>query len=154
MLEADLRKKVMAYLKSLPGGFFWINHQGPFAATRGVSDILGVYHGRFFAIELKSPTGKHPVTKLQRIFLDRVIKAGEIGIVARSVEEIKDLINGLDSTQSSTSISRTRMVVCSGSSPKQTTQVGGRQDTLYKVEGISNKAPDKRRNKRLVEKIP
>lgn len=59
---------------------------------RGVSDLLGIYHGRPLAIEVKSATGK--VSPHQKAFLDDWKKSGGIGFVARSVA---DVIEGLRS---------------------------------------------------------
>ena len=50
---------------------------------RGTSDILCVVHGRFIAIEVKTPKGE--VTDDQRTFLCRVNKEGGIAFVARSL---------------------------------------------------------------------
>lgn len=54
---------------------------------RGVADLLGIYRGRFLAIEVKSATGALSVH--QADFLHDVRVAGGIGIVARSIEDVK-----------------------------------------------------------------
>lgn len=54
---------------------------------KGVSDILGIYKGRFLAIEVKSQTGV--VSKEQKEFINNVNKEGGIAFVARSIEDVK-----------------------------------------------------------------
>lgn len=70
--------------------FHYKHWQGPMSVP-GISDIIGCYKGRFFAIEIKTDKGK--VTDLQSNFLANVEAAGGIAFVARSVE---DVIEGLD----------------------------------------------------------
>lgn len=54
---------------------------------RGVADLLGIYRGRFLAIEVKSAKGN--LSEHQVEFLDQVRAAGGIGFVARSIEDVK-----------------------------------------------------------------
>lgn len=58
---------------------------------RGVSDILGVWKGQMFAVEVKAPTSSR-VSPEQKEFLANVRKHGGIAFVARSIE---DVIKGL-----------------------------------------------------------
>ena len=51
----------------------------------GSSDLIGLVGGRFFAIEVKSATGR--VTPEQRLFIDLVRRMGGFAAVVRSVEE-------------------------------------------------------------------
>jgi len=53
---------------------------------KGVSDILGIYDGKFLAIEVKKP--KSYPTKEQRVFLEMVKKNGGIGFIARSIDDV------------------------------------------------------------------
>jgi penicillin-binding protein-related factor A (putative recombinase) len=53
---------------------------------KGVSDILGVYGGRFLAIEVKAKKGV--VSKEQVTFLKAIRDRGGIAFVARSVEDV------------------------------------------------------------------
>jgi hypothetical protein len=65
---------------------------------RGVADILGFLpDGRFLAVECKSSTGK--LRPEQAVFLERVNRAGGVGIVARSLD---DLISALNDAKSPT----------------------------------------------------
>lgn len=81
--------------------FAWRNNTGAFAVDRryiryghpGSSDILGVYRGRFLAIEVKSPTGKQSPD--QKIFQRMVEKNGGIYLLVRSVDELADAMHPL-----------------------------------------------------------
>jgi hypothetical protein len=60
---------------------------------KGVSDILGIWKGKFLAIEVKSP-GKKP-TPEQKEFLGLVSDFGGIGILAYSLDDvIHTLVHG------------------------------------------------------------
>jgi len=58
----------------------------------GISDLIGIYKGRFVAIEIKTPENKKGATKLQKWFLKRVNSCGGLGFVARSLEEVIEKI--------------------------------------------------------------
>ena len=60
----------------------------------GVPDILACLKGRFIAIEGKTATGK--VSKLQEAHLRKINDAGGVGIVARSPEDVKLLLEKLE----------------------------------------------------------
>jgi penicillin-binding protein-related factor A (putative recombinase) len=61
----------------------------------GVSDIIGIYKGKFLSIEVKSAKGK--LSNHQRQWLDDVQHEGGIAIVARSVEDVKLKLEERDS---------------------------------------------------------
>jgi hypothetical protein len=68
--------------------------------TVGMSDIVGIVRttdgvhtygpmvGRFLAIEVKNPGGE--VSQEQAAFLQTVVRAGGIGFVARSCDDVLD----------------------------------------------------------------
>ena len=58
-------------------------------ALNGVSDILGCWHGRFFAIEVKSAKGQ--VSDAQAEFMRNIELAGGIAFEARSLEDVTQL---------------------------------------------------------------
>jgi len=72
------------------GIFHWKQWQGPMSQPRGVSDIIGCYQGRFFALEIKLP-GRKPTPDQERLLRD-VERAGGIAILAYSLE---DALRGL-----------------------------------------------------------
>lgn len=73
------------------------------SSAKGISDIIGVWHGIPLAIEVKRP-GNKP-TELQWEFLKRFQEAGGLSIVAyslnglknalKTVEEMQDPFNGM-----------------------------------------------------------
>ena len=83
------------------GAFVWRNNTGALRDKRerpvyfgkpGSSDILGILPGgRFIAVECKSKKGK--LSEKQKIFLAEVERLGGLAIVARSID---DLLNALD----------------------------------------------------------
>lgn len=87
--EAELTSAIRALLKNV-GVFAWKQWQGPMSQPRGVSDIIGVFNGRFLAIEVKAAGGR--VTPEQERFIETVRRHGGIAFVARSID---DVIEGL-----------------------------------------------------------
>lgn len=71
------------------GVFHWKEFQ-TLGSFPGVSDIVGIYKGRFLAIEVKAPKGKP--SPAQVAFLDRIRQEGGIAILAYSID---DVIEGL-----------------------------------------------------------
>jgi len=101
MIEALLQKQVLAHLMQVPDSFFWRANTGAAKTARGFvhfglpgqSDVLGLVRGRFVAVELKSEDGR--LRPEQRAFRDRVLRAGGIYIVARSVDDALNPIREL-----------------------------------------------------------
>lgn len=96
--ETEIQKEIMEYLwgKDI---FCWRNNSvgvfDPFKCKyrkpskyeiMGVSDILGVYKGKFLAIEVKSAKGR--TTDNQANFIHKVIENDGIAFVAKSVEDV------------------------------------------------------------------
>jgi len=64
-----------------------------FGLCVGSSDLIGLTkYGRFFAIEIKTKTGR--ATKEQLNFIERVREAGGIAGIARSPQDALDLLRG------------------------------------------------------------
>jgi hypothetical protein len=84
ILERDITKAIKDYLTARKI-FHYKHWQGAFS-TPGISDIIGCWHGRFFAIEVKTLKGK--VTPAQQRFQDNVREAGGLAIIARSVDDV------------------------------------------------------------------
>jgi len=66
------------------------------ASRSGVPDLVCCVRGRFIAIEVKKPSSKTNVSKLQEYNLGLVDKAGGVAIVAWSVEMVANILEGLD----------------------------------------------------------
>ena len=69
--------------------YFFKEHGGLYG-TAGVPDIICCYKGRFIALEVKAPDGK--ATALQDATIRRIIGAGGIARIVRSLEEVKEII--------------------------------------------------------------
>lgn len=101
--EQRIKNEILSYLSSLGNAFFFpIDSTGIYDPVkkvfrrknsiyhiRGVSDILGVYAGKPVAIEVKSKVGV--VSDYQKNFIQRFIQAGGVAIVARSLDDVKNL---------------------------------------------------------------
>lgn len=95
MSEAQVLADVRRALGTLPSGAFWRNHTGQlrdergqvhrFGLAVGSADLVGVYHGRFIALECKSSTGR--VSKEQHEWMRVVRDAGGFACVVRSADE-------------------------------------------------------------------
>ncbi len=87
--EKSIQKAIIKYLKSLD--HCWWYNTGPqrFGGRSGVPDLLVVFHGVFFAFEVKSETGKP--TKLQEIEMAKINKAGSIATIIKSVDDVKKI---------------------------------------------------------------
>lgn len=57
---------------------------------RGVSDILGIWEGKFLAIEVKA--GRNTPTDEQMAFINTVNDRGGIGFVAWSLEDVERIL--------------------------------------------------------------
>jgi len=58
----------------------------------GKSDIIGIYNGRFVALEVKKPETRTRVTEQQNQFLNTVRRYGGIAAVVTSPEEAVRII--------------------------------------------------------------
>lgn len=91
LTEAELTKQIRDWLDANHIWHYkhWQGSRRGRSGRKGVSDIIGIYKGKFMAIEVKTGTN---LSREQAIFLGEVIQADGIAIVARSLE---DVINGL-----------------------------------------------------------
>ena len=102
--EKDIENLILKYLNILPSTFaFKVDNTGIYDEKSGsyrsrkgsnkidgISDVLGVHHGRFLAIEVKTKTGK--TSKDQQLFLDRIKKEGGISGVARNIDDVRRIL--------------------------------------------------------------
>ena len=82
--EKEITASIRMVLRTF-GIFHWKVWQG-LGSEKGVSDIIGIYKGKFLAIEVKTEKGR--LSKHQEEFLDHVVWNGGIAIVARSVDDV------------------------------------------------------------------
>lgn len=94
--EKEITRQVRDVLKACKIWHYKHYNGGAFQPRKGISDIIGIYNGRFLAIELKkqgwSPPGPEAKSYRhfteQRDFIQEVKDAGGIGFFASSVEEV------------------------------------------------------------------
>ena len=89
MLEKDIVKAIMKYLKTVPRCFAWKEHGGMYG-TAGIPDIIACVDGRFYGFEVKTETGKP--TGLQVATIRKILKAGGVAVIVRSVDEVRAVI--------------------------------------------------------------
>lgn len=89
MLEKDIVKAIMKYLKTVPRCFAWKEH-GEMYGTAGIPDIIACVDGRFYGFEVKTETGKP--TGLQEATIRKILKAGGVAVIVRSVDEVRAVI--------------------------------------------------------------
>lgn len=91
MREKNIENKIKAYLKSI--GAYYVKYFGNQFSQVGVPDILCCYKGRFIGIEVKNEKGK--TSPLQDVNIQQIKDAGGLAIVARTVDEVKQLIDSI-----------------------------------------------------------
>ena len=98
MKESPILRRIIVDLpRRLPGLVLWRNARGfdprarqEYGLCPGASDLIGIYRGRFVAIEAKRSKGGH-VEPAQRMFVALVLRCGGIAGVVRSVDEAASL---------------------------------------------------------------
>jgi hypothetical protein len=86
--EAEITKEVREYLKQC-NIFHYKQWQG-LGSMHGISDIIGIYKGKYLAIEVKRP-GSNPTDK-QQAFLEQVYREGGLAVCVHSWEELADFL--------------------------------------------------------------
>ena len=82
-IKRYLKSKNIWYFKIWGGGY----------QTAGIPDIIACYNGKLIAIEVKSEVGK--TTLLQELNLKHIKKCGGISIIARSLNDVKKVIENV-----------------------------------------------------------
>lgn len=59
--------------------------------TAGIPDIIACIDGRFYAFEVKQPSGR--LTRLQEVTIEKIRAAGGVAVKVTSVEEVKAAIS-------------------------------------------------------------
>lgn len=104
--EKQIQNAILDYLTLLPGTYWATNNTGLWDPVKkvhrrpgkffrhGVSDIIGVCGntGRIVCIEVKTPKGR--VSEHQKKFLKEISESGGIAFVARSVDEVREVMVG------------------------------------------------------------
>lgn len=109
MKESQLQDAIRLALGNVPGLVLWRNNQGV-AEIRGYkvrfgvggpggADLIGIYRGRFIAVEIKTPTGRQ--FDEQRTFQQLVEKLGGVYVILRSVDEARAWIASMEAARAS-----------------------------------------------------
>lgn len=101
--EKQIENLILSYLSSRRILAFKVDNVGIFDQSKGIyrrknsihrklgiADILGIYEGRPFAIEVKSKSGR--LSQHQREFLNEFKAHGGISIMARSIEDVEEAL--------------------------------------------------------------
>lgn len=81
---------ILRLLKNRPRCFAWKTHGGMYG-TAGIPDIIACIDGRFYAFEVKQPSGR--LTRLQEVTIEKIRAAGGVAVKVTSVEEVKAAIS-------------------------------------------------------------
>lgn len=92
-MEKDIVRNIIRYLKALPKTFVWKEHGGMYG-TAGIPDVICCHKGLFLAFEVKTQTGK--ATLLQEITIKKIVEAGGIAALVRSVDDVKKILEELN----------------------------------------------------------
>lgn len=106
MTESQIQDAVRLSLGRHPDLVLWRNSIGV-AERRGFTirfgvggpggaDLIGLFRGRFVAIEIKTPTGRQ--SPEQRLFQQLVERKGGTYVVLRSVDDAERWLAGAEST--------------------------------------------------------
>lgn len=100
MSEGAIQDAIRLALSDEPGLVLWRNNVGVaehygkrgvtftrYGLAPGSADLVGVLNGRFFALEVKTATGR--VGAEQRLWMNLVRSVGGFAAVARSVEDAR-----------------------------------------------------------------
>lgn len=103
--ESIVENEILSMLAKSKRGYFWKNtssgffdgksfrrHASPFAIN-GTLDILGVFDGRFVALEVKKFDGKPAIKKAsqaQLAFIENIRSRGGVGSVVDSAESVRE----------------------------------------------------------------
>lgn len=90
--ESRLRSAIVKALSSYAG--YWIVTHQSGTQERGLPDIIGVYQGKFFGLEVKMPGKRHTLTPKQEHVLEKIRRNGGRATVVSAVQEAYDFVFG------------------------------------------------------------
>lgn len=91
MREKTIENQIKKYLKEKKIWYFKVWGGG--YQTAGIPDIIACHKGHFIAIEVKNENGR--TTALQDINLELIRLCGGIAIIARSVNDVKEVLENI-----------------------------------------------------------
>ena len=90
--EGELKKAIKTLLDEQ--GAFWSMIPGGAYAKIGDPDMVVCYKGRYIAIEAKTPVGRQ--SNWQKLRQEQITAAGGLYILARSVEDVKEVLEKIE----------------------------------------------------------
>ena len=90
--ESAVVKRIKTWLKE-NGWVVWKNHGSAYSEV-GLPDLMGVRGGVFLALEIKGPKGR--TTAMQEKWVRDIRRAGGVAGVARSVEDVEEILREAD----------------------------------------------------------
>lgn len=90
MTEARLRTRIVKSLNAY-GGLWYVTHADAYTEV-GVPDIMGCYHGVFFAFEVKLPGKEHTLKSWQSRMIRKIQAAGGKATMVTSVDQAMDYV--------------------------------------------------------------
>ena len=91
MTEQQIQNKIIKYLKTKAYVVKIVS-----ATKAGAPDILISYKGKFIAFEVKTPDKKNNVSDLQQHNINEIIKNGGLAFVVWELNQVKEIIKGLE----------------------------------------------------------
>ena len=91
MTEQQIQNKIIKYLKTISYVVKIIS-----ATKAGVLDVIVCYKGRFIAFEVKTPDKKNNVSDLQQHNISEIVKNGGLAYVVWELNQVKEIIKGLE----------------------------------------------------------
>jgi hypothetical protein len=92
MSEARLRTRIVKALTAY-SGYWFITHQTG-TQEKGLPDVMGVYSGMFYALEIKLPGKEYTLTQRQSWVLKKIRLAGGKAAVITSVDDAMNFVFG------------------------------------------------------------
>ena len=92
--ESQIQAKIIKGLRAeFKGAFIWKAAAGPYS-RQGIPDILMIYRGRFFGLEVKRPEGGR-LSTLQAQSIEAINRAGGTAAVVHSLEEAEAVVKAV-----------------------------------------------------------
>lgn len=90
MTESRLRTLIIKALRAY-GGTWFVTHADGYTEV-GIPDIVGCYHGTFFAFEVKLPGKQHTLKPWQARVIHRINQSGGRAMMVTSIDEAMDFV--------------------------------------------------------------
>lgn len=88
--ESTLRTSIVKRLNAY-SGYWFVTHADGYG-ERGIPDIIGVYQGTFFGLEVKLPGKEHTLTPVQSRVLAKINHSGGRAMMVTSITQAMDFV--------------------------------------------------------------